>query len=157
MTPRTQPRNRKFFIDRVKVTDAGCWEWQRRRFMPKKNSSVQYGMSSYAAGKKVTSHRLAYESLVGPIPDGLHIDHLCSNTVCCNPEHLEAVTIAENNRRSRERGLWANQNTTKDTCPKCAGPFETVIRNDGRNPYRRCGPCYRTYQREYHQRRKGTW
>jgi hypothetical protein len=44
-------------------------------------------------------HRYAYEALVGPIPDGKQIDHLCRNRACCNPEHLEPVTIQENIRR----------------------------------------------------------
>ncbi|WP_375791707.1 HNH endonuclease signature motif containing protein [Actinoplanes campanulatus] len=50
-------------------------------------------------GKAVTAHRYSYESLIGPIPDGLTIDHLCRNRPCINPDHLEPVTQAENNRR----------------------------------------------------------
>lgn len=46
------------------------------------------------------AHRAAYELFVGPIPDGKHIDHLCRNRLCCNPEHLEPVSQAENNRRA---------------------------------------------------------
>ncbi len=42
-----------------------------------------------------------YERHVGPIPDGLDIDHLCLNTVCCNPTHLEPVTRDENSRRAQ--------------------------------------------------------
>lgn len=45
------------------------------------------------------SHRVAYEALVGPIPDGLPLDHLCRMPACVNPAHLEPVTQAENMRR----------------------------------------------------------
>lgn len=47
------------------------------------------------------THRLMYEWAKGPIPAGLHIDHLCRNRACCNPSHLEAVTQAENNLRAK--------------------------------------------------------
>ena len=45
------------------------------------------------------AHRVSYELFVGPIPEGLHIDHLCNNVECVNPKHLEAVTNKENHRR----------------------------------------------------------
>ena len=44
-------------------------------------------------------HRYTYEAFVGTIPDGLTIDHLCRNKLCCNPRHLEPVTREENHRR----------------------------------------------------------
>lgn len=47
-------------------------------------------------GKDVLVHRKVYELLVGPIPDGMTIDHLCRNRKCCNPDHLEVVTMREN-------------------------------------------------------------
>ena len=52
-------------------------------------------------GRMVAVHRLAYELFVGPIPEGLELDHLCRVRDCANPEHLEAVTHAENVRRGR--------------------------------------------------------
>lgn len=69
-----------------------CWLWAGA------HSDTGYG-SFRADGRNVGSHRFAYELLVGPVPMGLHIDHLCRVRSCCNPAHLEAVTKAENDRR----------------------------------------------------------
>lgn len=53
-------------------------------------------------GAPLSTHRVAYELLVGPIPEGLTIDHLCRVTKCINPHHLEPVTNAENVRRAAQ-------------------------------------------------------
>ena len=76
------------------VTDAGCWEWLRACGGSRGNT--------YARWNGQFAHRWFYEVMVGPIPEGLCIDHVCENKRCVNPEHLEPVTNRENLRRWRE-------------------------------------------------------
>lgn len=75
-----------------------CWEWTGTR----KNGYGRFTVPrSNAPGMRaVYAARFAYEFLVGPIPEGLEIDHLCRNRGCVNPSHLEPVTHRENCRRS---------------------------------------------------------
>jgi hypothetical protein len=70
-----------------------CWLWQGA-------VATGYGVFNAGSGKAVYAHRFAYEELVGPIPNGLTLDHLCRTPRCVNPEHLEPVTQAENSRRA---------------------------------------------------------
>lgn len=69
---------------------SGCWVWQRAR------SGSGYGQIRDGRGHQRGVHRLAYELVKGPIPEGLTIDHLCRVRLCINPDHLEAVTHREN-------------------------------------------------------------
>lgn len=85
---------------RSAVDDNGCWIWQSN------GGSHGYAQATHRVdGKTVTElmHRVSYEVFVGPIPEGLTIDHLCNVIRCVNPEHLEPVTLAENIRRRDER------------------------------------------------------
>jgi hypothetical protein len=69
-----------------------CWPWV--------GAKLQHGYGHLKVGDSYPpAHRVAYELLVGLIPEGLQIDHLCRNRACCNPAHMEPVTPLENTRR----------------------------------------------------------
>ncbi len=79
--------------DRIIPQDSGCWHWEGRW-----NSGNGYSKVSYE-GKAWMVHRLVYTLMVGPIPEGLVLDHKCRNRACCNPDHLEPVTYKINTER----------------------------------------------------------
>jgi hypothetical protein len=82
------------------VDEKGCWVWQRSI------TRDGYGQAwDPVARRTKKAHRLYYERHVGPIPEGMHIDHKCQNTRCVNPEHLEPTVMLENLRRSRHSKL----------------------------------------------------
>ena len=81
-------------LGRIGISDTGCWIWQGAK------TAQGYGALNID-GKIRLVHRLTSEHYNGPVPEGLQIDHLCMVRSCCNPDHLEAVTSAENNKRAR--------------------------------------------------------
>lgn len=87
----------------------GCWLWRGSHNM--RGYSTFHVEAGRSEPKKVLAHRYAYELLVGPIPDGLQIDHVCRNKGCVNPEHLEPVTPSENMRRGYEARRRVTQMT----------------------------------------------
>lgn len=103
----------------AKVDCSGdCWEWTG-------GTSDGYG-AIRVDGLMAKAHRFAYEQLRGPIPDDLDIDHLCRNTRCVNPDHLEPVTRSENARRQaggdtpdlRFRRIVALENINRAPAPQ---------------------------------------
>ena len=90
----------------AKVDKTGdCWQWLGY------TNAKGYGRTgiNQGHGKKILVHRLVYTALVGPILEGLVIDHLCHNPACCNPAHLEAVTNQKN--VARRKGAQVNSKT----------------------------------------------
>lgn len=86
------------FCQLTAMTGDGCWLWSGNV------NPDGYGRVAWRRADGVSrtgfAHRFAYERLVGPVPDGLVLDHLCRNTVCVRPDHLEPVTDSENSRRA---------------------------------------------------------
>lgn len=124
-----------------------CWTW------PGAVNNWGYGYTTVgngtARGRRVMVHREAYERLVGPIPAGKHLDHLCRNRVCMNPRHLEPVTIAENVLRGDGPGA---RNRRKTHCKNghAFTPENTFYVCDGKE--RRCRICDTEKQRRNYWR-----
>lgn len=127
------PAEERFWL-KVQRGDANsCWEWLGYR------SKSGYGAFSFN-GRVGKAHRYAYELLVGPIPEGLHIDHLCRNPGCVNPAHLEPVTQRVNTLRGENP---AAQRARQTLCIR-GHPLSPR----GTHPTRRvCRECIRQWAR----------
>jgi hypothetical protein len=90
----------KSFDARLEFDEAtGCWNWT--------GAIDQYGYGNVKrVGKNFRAHRLAYEKLVGPIPNGAFILHSCDNPACCNPDHLRPGSQKDNIRDAIKRGRF---------------------------------------------------
>jgi HNH endonuclease len=118
------------FMRKVQKSD-GCWLWTAS------GNGHGYGQFRHN-GTTRAAHRVAYELMIGPIPSGLHIDHLCRVRLCVNPAHLEAVTQRENNCRADAGKYWA----AKTHCPRGHeySPGNTAVLRSGS---RICKVCRR--------------
>lgn len=95
------------FWQKTRRLENGCWQWLAG------TDQKGYGLISINK-RRWRAHRYAYEALVGPIPDGLVLDHLCRNHGCVNPKHLEPVT----NRENLHRGVMVKAQKAKTHCPR---------------------------------------
>lgn len=129
----TRDRVRSRFERFVLKDQDSCWEWIGYI------SPHGYGMFGVHRGgkwQKIGAHRISYELYVGPIPDGLQIDHLCRNRKCVNPKHIEAVTKREN----LVRGLTVAARAKNTHCIRghAFDGLNTRIRTNGTRSCRAC-------------------
>lgn len=116
-----------------------CWLWQAV------TDEKGYGLFVAEVGVVTRAHRFAYESMVGPVPKGLHLDHLCRTPRCVNPWHLEPVTPLVNTRRGEG-------NVSKMHCPQGHLYDASTVSNGYRR--RVCSECRRAaFRRWYYANR----
>lgn len=106
--------------------DERCWQWLASL------KPEGYGQFRFE-GLTVYAHRMAYELEVGPIPNGLDLDHICRNRSCVNPSHLDPVTRKENIHRGDAMKLKSH----------CGSGHEYTNTNTYKRPdgYRECRAC----------------
>jgi hypothetical protein len=132
-------------VDKFTIGD-GCWEWTASK------NWGGYGTISEGgrAGRDLLAHRALYELMVGPIPEGLQIDHLCRNRGCVRPDHMEPVTQQENIRRGMASGSRGRQT-------HCANGHEfteeNIRRTGPEGRYRVCRACQKEWQGQYRERK----
>lgn len=123
---------------------SGCWLWTAWA------NSQGYGYVAWDH-RDQPAHRIVWELLVGPIPKGLDLDHLCRNRICVSPWHHEPVTRLENNRRGNVRQANIDRHAARTHCPQ-GHPY------DEENTYRwhggrQCKVCRRKAVRDSYRRR----
>ncbi len=125
--------------------DEGCWRWIGGTVV---NPSGVYGRMIDDEHRYRLAHRVSYEHHIGPIPDGLEVDHLCRNTLCVNPKHLEPVTKGENQRRGKNGfGLTG-------MCRKGLHDMSDPANHRKRADGNQCKPCWNAWHNEHRRKQR---
>lgn len=133
------------FWPKVEKTET-CWLW----LATTTHDGYPMIYRHVSDGGHVYAHRWAYETLVGPIPEGLELDHLCRVRHCVNPAHLEPITHRENIARG------TNRIADVVRTGRCVqGHDLDVTASVDRNGGRRCGVCAAAYARKRRKRQAG--
>jgi len=134
----------------IPVPFSGCWIWE--------GALIKQGYASWGRmrggkqnGRTYLGHRTAYELVKGPIPAGMHVDHLCGVKCCINPDHLEAVPPRTNLRRAlRPDSAWV------DAITHCPQGHEYTAENIYQHPkgYIVCCQCHALANRKYRAKQR---
>lgn len=112
----------------LEIDENGCWNWGWVR------NHLGYGGVSDMPGNIKMAHRIFYRAFVGPLLDGLQIDHLCRNKACVNPSHLEQVTAKIN------QGRALKYRKKKTHCPS-GHPYSGSNLIKDTEGYQKCATC----------------
>lgn len=143
------PRNRKpevRFFEKVLKTKT-CWIWL---------ATKSRGYGNFWDGKRYRgAHLFSYEFLIGKVPEGLQIDHLCRNKACVNPAHLEPVTARENMLRAKEFKIteFGVKKLSRERCSKGHKYTPENIYREKSNK-RRCKKCIRAKNFFYREKKR---
>ena len=133
-----RPLKERFWEKVQKTGHSDCWVW-----MSSKNGRGYGTFAMNKDGHQSTklAHRVAYELEIGPIPNGLSLDHRCRNRLCVNPAHLEPTTIRENLLRAPT--TVSTLNSQKMFCPKGhALEGDNLMRYYLKKGVRQCRICH---------------
>ena len=119
-------------VEFMAIPMSECWIWMGTQ------DQDGYGMvrSSASQGPMRRTHRVAYHLVYGDIPIGMQLDHVCRIRKCCNPLHMDVVTLHENVLRGERHKPWLAE------CVKC-GSDDIAYRKRGNGRNRECRACKR--------------
>lgn len=150
-----EPRERKFWAQVDRRSPSECWPWT--------GPLMSNGYGEFGTKGTRLAHRIAYQYLIGPIPSGLVLDHLCHTADrscaevnqcphrrCCNPDHLDPVTQRENIARGRGGDSWGYVPEGPPPEVRPAKPDQCTECDSGKPVYKRslCRPCYRRWLKD---------
>jgi hypothetical protein len=164
VTPKEQPRGERGRFSKTDVSarmwgkislsfdhdpeTGDCWRWIGGFF-----KETGYG-KFYVNRYPHYAHRWVYQWVVGPIPDGLELDHLCRNRWCVNPKHLEPVTHQVNAQRGDAGKATGARNKAKTHC-RNGHEFDEVNTGRDHRGDRVCRACMRDHAKRHYWKKKG--
>lgn len=145
------PAQLKRFKDRSSVQDCSVEGLEGPCWVLPPNQPAGYAVTTLRMDdgkpKTLLVHRVAYMLLVGPIPPGLEIDHLCGSKTCWNPQHLEAVTRLTNMKRSNAGAKPEDLQCRSGHIRTESNTYTYLLKNGRVN--RSCKECKRIYGQAY--------
>lgn len=118
-------------FERYVIRQDGCWGWSGKQDV--------FGYSTFCYRVTKYAHRVGWEILNGPVPEGLELDHVCRNRSCVNPDHLRPITRKQN--QEHRKGAQRNNKSTGVlgvNIDKRTGKYKARVRSCGKTLFEKC-------------------